>query len=107
MNESTKEAQVVWLFDRCIQSVDEADVILAMLDGSDVDSGTCVELGYAYAKNKPIIGVRTDYRSLEDKGVNLMVSNVCTKMITDVDTEDIKTLANKIIQLLCNIKLTI
>jgi len=97
INEATKEAQVVEIFNLCIQNIDKSDVVLAILDGSDVDSGTCVELGYAYSKKKHIIGIRTDYRSLEDKVVNLMVSNVCNELITDVDTEDIITLSDKII----------
>lgn len=69
------------VFEYCINSIDEADALLCILDGPDVDSGTCIEMGYAYACKKPIIGVRTDLRSSEDKGTNLMVSNVCREMI--------------------------
>lgn len=36
----------------------------AVLDGVDVDSGTAWEIGYAYARGKPIIGLRTDFMSL-------------------------------------------
>jgi len=69
------------VFNNCISSIDEADALLCILDGSDIDSGTCIEMGYAYAIKKVIIGVRTDFRSSEDKGVNLMVSKVCNEMI--------------------------
>jgi nucleoside 2-deoxyribosyltransferase len=69
------------IFHYCIESIDKADVLLCILDGPDVDSGTCIEMGYAYARNKTIIGVRTDSRDSEDRGVNLMVSNVCHVMI--------------------------
>jgi nucleoside 2-deoxyribosyltransferase len=69
------------IFRQCIDSVDEADLVLSILEGPDVDSGTAVEMGYAYAKGKPIVGVRTDFRTLEEKGVNLMVARVCTEML--------------------------
>ena len=47
-----------------------------MLDGTDVDSGTAAEIGYAFAKNKLIIGYRGDFRlSADNEGgiVNLQV----------------------------------
>jgi len=69
------------MFEHCVKSIGEADALLCILDGSDVDSGTCVEMGYAYACGKPIIGVRTDSRASEDRGVNLMVSKVCREFI--------------------------
>jgi len=65
----------------CLRSVDECDAVVAILDGADADSGTCVELGYAYARGKAIIGIRTDFRISEDRGLNLMVSNICTRLI--------------------------
>jgi nucleoside 2-deoxyribosyltransferase len=65
----------------CLQSVDECNAIVGILDGADADSGTCVELGYAYARGKPIIGIRTDIRLSEDRGLNLMVANICTRLI--------------------------
>ena len=69
------------VFEHCIKSIDEADAMLCILEGPDVDSGTCIEMGYAYARGKPIIGVRTDFRASEDKGVNLMVSKVCREFV--------------------------
>lgn len=65
----------------CLQSVDECDAVVGILDGADADSGTCVELGYAYARGKPIIGLRTDFRLSEDRGLNLMVANICNRLI--------------------------
>jgi nucleoside 2-deoxyribosyltransferase len=40
-----------------------------------------VEIGYAYALKKPIVGVRTDFRASEDRGVNLMVSHACSRLV--------------------------
>ena len=78
------------VFRYCIESIHDADVLLCILDGPDADSGTCIEIGYAYACKKPIIGLRTDFRSSEDSGVNLMVSRVCNEMIwlRGIDTNE-------------------
>ena len=65
----------------CLESIRECDAVLAILEGADADSGTCIEMGYAYGIGKPIIGVRTDFRASEDRGLNLMVSNICAKLI--------------------------
>ncbi|NHI92666.1 MAG: 2-deoxyribonucleoside glycosidase [Candidatus Lokiarchaeota archaeon] len=43
-------------------AINESEIILAILDGTDVDSGTASEIGYAFAKNKRIIGYRNDFR---------------------------------------------
>jgi nucleoside 2-deoxyribosyltransferase len=37
-----------------------ADLIIAVLDGLHVGAGTAWELGYAYAKGIPAIGIKTD-----------------------------------------------
>jgi nucleoside 2-deoxyribosyltransferase len=42
-----------------------AEVIVAIMDGPDPDSGTCWECGYAYGK-KPVILLRTDFRASGD-----------------------------------------
>lgn len=50
--------------------------MVAVLDGADVDSGTAWEIGYAYAKGKPVLGLRTDFRTLGIEGnVNLMIES--------------------------------
>lgn len=69
------------MFKYCVNSIHHADAVLCILDGPDVDSGTAIEMGYAYACKKPIIGFRSDFRSSEDRGMNLMVSRVCTDLL--------------------------
>jgi nucleoside 2-deoxyribosyltransferase len=57
-------------------AIDRCDMVLAVLDGVDVDSGTAAEVGYAYARGKPILGYRGDFRlSADNEGstVNLQV----------------------------------
>jgi|SRR5215470_6408977 len=57
-------------------AIDQCDAVFAVLDGTDVDSGTAAEVGYAFAKGKPIVGYRGDFRlSGDNEGsmVNLQV----------------------------------
>jgi nucleoside 2-deoxyribosyltransferase len=56
--------------------IDACDLVFAVLDGADVDSGTAAEVGYAFAKGKPILGYRGDFRlSADNEGatVNLQI----------------------------------
>jgi len=56
--------------------IDACDLVFAVLDGVDVDSGTAAEIGYAFAHGKPIVGYRGDFRlSADNDGsiVNLQV----------------------------------
>ena len=54
----------------------DADGMLAVLDGTDVDSGTAAEIGFASALGKVVVGLRTDLRRTGDNDgaiVNLQV----------------------------------
>jgi nucleoside 2-deoxyribosyltransferase len=44
----------------------DAQAILALLDGADVDSGTASEIGYAAALQVVVVGYRTDWRTSGD-----------------------------------------
>lgn len=72
------------IFDLDINHVNSADIVVALLDGQDSDSGTCIELGYANSKGKKIFGLLTDFRSYSTSDVephrpNLMIWGVCEK----------------------------
>lgn len=59
-------------------AIEECDAMLAVLDGPDVDGGTAAEIGFAAAKNKPIIGYRSDLRLAGDNEgatINLQVEH--------------------------------
>ncbi|WP_462272232.1 nucleoside 2-deoxyribosyltransferase [Methanohalophilus sp.] len=75
------------LFRKNSEAIDRADLVIAILDGgSDVDSGTAWEVGYAYAKNIPVMGLRTDFRTLGVEGpVNLMIEKTLIKLVYSTD----------------------
>ena len=85
------------VFEDCLKMVAEADIVIAILDGPDADSGTGVELGYAYAVKTPIVGVRTDFRISEDRGLNLMLSSICNTLVLDV-TSDMSGLVDSVVE---------
>jgi nucleoside 2-deoxyribosyltransferase len=75
------------IFSRCESHLDDADMVIALLDGSQVDDGTAWEIGYFYAKKSPgqkIIGIRTDFRRAgESEGavVGAMIECSCDRIV--------------------------
>lgn len=62
------------IFEANLAALDRSDLVIAILDGSDADSGTAWEMGYAFAKGIPVYGLRTDFRMVgKSELVNLML----------------------------------
>jgi nucleoside 2-deoxyribosyltransferase len=88
------------IFESDVKGLDWADTVVACLDGSDPDSGTCWELGYAYAKGKLSIVYRTDFRLFEGTDqINLMMTESADHVII-MPTAAIADLAGEIGRLL-------
>lgn len=81
MDYGTEKRKAWQKLNRCIgegnaQAIRESDIVAAVLDGVDVDSGTASEIGFAAALGKRIEGYRGDFRlSADNEGsiVNLQV----------------------------------
>lgn len=74
------------IFDRDLKGLEQADVVVAILDGPDVDSGTAFEVGYAFAKGKPVIGLKTDMRVFaKEEEVNNMLAQGVKALAKNVD----------------------
>jgi nucleoside 2-deoxyribosyltransferase len=74
------------IFDHDKQAIENADVVVANMDGPDPDSGTSWECGYAYGIGKPVIAFRTDVRPNEEADkmpFNLMLA-VSAKEVIDL-----------------------
>ena len=73
------------IFRNDVDHVDWSTVVVGIMDGSDPDSGTAWEIGYAYAKGTPIILLRTDFREwggrTGDAPYNLMLTESATEHI--------------------------
>ncbi len=86
----TLEADAIFRVD--VDGVRAAEVVVAVLDGADPDSGTCFECGVAYALGIPIVAVRTDFRGGGDAlpgqhlaTINLMLSQATTAIVHQAD----------------------
>ena len=89
------------MFASLMGALDRCDVVLAVLDGPDADSGTSFEVGFARGRGKKVIGIRTDFRGGEDQGLNLMLSNACSQLVAEASTTtSLRRLAERIATLL-------
>jgi len=69
-----KPAERRAMFKANVTKLSSAQLVVARLDGPDVDSGTAWEAGFAFARRIPVLGYRFDYRTLGREGVvNLML----------------------------------
>jgi len=74
------------IFERDLKGLDWANAVVAILDGPDVDSGTAFEVGYAFAKGKPVIGLKTDMRVFaRDEEVNNMLAQGVRALVGNLD----------------------
>ena len=56
------------------RAIRDADILVAIIDGADADSGTAWEMGYAIGLRKTVIALRTDFRRAGNhERVNLML----------------------------------
>jgi nucleoside 2-deoxyribosyltransferase len=62
------------IFAQHLRTLQDIDIVVAVIDGADADSGTSWEMGYAYALGKKIVALRTDFRIAgHHERVNLML----------------------------------
>jgi nucleoside 2-deoxyribosyltransferase len=69
------------------EALDRVDLLVAVIDGADADSGTSWEMGYASHRGIPVYAIRTDFRiSGHFELVNLMLeqSSVIVRNIQDL-----------------------
>ena len=65
-------------FQRSLQALQEARVVVAVLDGAQVDDEVAFLMGYAFAAEKPIVALATDRR---EKAAVLL--SACFEMVHD------------------------
>ncbi len=100
-----KEETANSIFHMCKTGIDESDIVLAILDGPDPDSGTSFECGYAYGKGKPVFTIRTDFRNsgdMFDLRFNLMLSQSSTVITVPKEIPTTEEVALAIIKSLEN-----
>lgn len=80
------------IFQACVSNLKAADILIALLDGAQVDDGTAWEIGYFFRHRsdpgKPIIGVRTDIRNAGECAsslANAMIEHSCARIVRSQD----------------------
>jgi nucleoside 2-deoxyribosyltransferase len=66
-----------------IAAMKECDILIAVLDGANIDEGVSFELGYCKALNKVCIGLQTDVRRQLPTGNNPMIGCSCDDIFSD------------------------
>lgn len=88
VDEADAEERRKRVFDADLAGLQKTDGVVALLDGPDVDAGTAFEVGWAHANGRPVMGVRTDFRTLGPEGpVSLMVYAACKPFLHAPDLE--------------------
>lgn len=82
------------IFEKDLEEVEKADILIINLDGRVPDEGACVELGYAFASGKPCFAIKTDVRTAEFGVDNLMISGAVGNNIAGSVEELIRMLSS-------------
>jgi nucleoside 2-deoxyribosyltransferase/predicted secreted protein len=73
------------IYSRNLEELEKADMIVAVIDGADADSGTAWEMGYACCRGIPVIAIRTDFRMAgPHEQVNLMLEH-SARLVRSID----------------------
>jgi nucleoside 2-deoxyribosyltransferase len=74
------------IFQKDLEALKSAKLVVAVLNGATVDDGTAWEIGYSYSLGIPIFGVLDDIRVQDPLlSINLMISLSCKKIVHSLD----------------------
>ncbi len=68
------------VFDGNVRALEGCDILVAILEGPQVDDGTAWEIGYHWSRGRTALGIRTDFRragEFEGSRVNAMIEGSC------------------------------
>ncbi len=65
-----------------VQKVRDCDAIVCVMDGRVPDEGMCIELGMAFILGKKCVGFKTDVRTMDVYGDNVMVEGSLEKVVS-------------------------
>ena len=96
LEEHIKGVRVIWpheiapdpaglqeIFQANLRALEDADIMVALLDGPQVDDGTAWEVGWFFSQGKRVLGLRTDLRragEADGSKVNLMIECSCNSI---------------------------
>jgi nucleoside 2-deoxyribosyltransferase len=105
-DQETSADDPVTIFANDVRHLDWSEVVVGIMDGPDPDSGTAWEIGYAYATGRPIILLRTDFRTWRNRGdapYNLMLTESATEHI-EIAIPSVETAADALVAALARLE---
>ncbi len=76
------------IFRQNLEALDRCPIVIAILDGPQVDDGTSWEVGYQYARGGRVLGIRTDFRNAGEASqsrANAMIEFSCICIVDSLD----------------------
>ena len=73
------------VFQSDMEAINQADYLIAILDGRAIDEGVAFELGVAYSLEKRCLGLQTDSRRLTSWGNNPMITGALEIVLENVE----------------------
>lgn len=67
------KSDIARAFEDDVKALDECNIVVASLNFENIGAGTSWELGYAYAKGKRLIGIRTEEKDSEIDKLSAML----------------------------------
>lgn len=83
-NGMEKNAAEKIIFEADISAIKDSDIIVAILDGANIDEGVAFELGFCRALEKVCVGLQTDVRRQLLTGNNPMISQSCLAIFDSI-----------------------
>ena len=76
------------IFQNDLREIRKCDLLFCVLDGRVPDEGVCIEIGMAHALGKICLGYKTDQRSFDKHGDNLMIEGCLSGIVAS--SEELK-----------------
>lgn len=73
------------IFIKDYTAVQNADILVIILDGRTIDEGACVELGIGYTLGKICYGLKSDPRTMMNGQINPMISECLSGIYTHLN----------------------
>ena len=84
---STNQGEAKKIFQENLRALDSCDLMVAILDGPQVDDGTAWEIGHFFQQRKRVLGIRTDIRNageFKSSRINLMIEFSCLSISSSI-----------------------
>ena len=76
------------IFGENLRALDRCDLMVAILDGPQVDDGTAWEIGRFFHQGKKVLGIRTDIRKAGESERSRVAYHFCCKICRNISNKN-------------------